>query len=148
MGVFAGYDPNTLNAEGLKVEMAETMRPWFTAHIKIWDPKAASATAYDALTDTGGKATALPLWDSGPSGALIQPLPRVTEQTGGDQNEGYRQVRIQTSLPPDIHLRSGLRVTVVDGGNNPNLEDFTYVVEEGIDSSLAWGAIITCTVVM
>lgn len=148
MGLFAGYDPATIMPDALRAEMADAMKPWFTAHVKIWDPNTASRGPYDALTDTGGTGTPEPLWDSGPGGALVQPLIRITEQQTGEQNVGFRQVRIQTALPPEIHLRSGLRVTVVDGGGSPSLEDFTYVVEEGIDSSLAWGAIITCTVVL
>lgn len=148
MGLFAGYDPSTVMDAAGRAEMAEAMRPWFTAHIKIWDPQTSERTAYDPLTDTGGTGTPEPLWDSGAGGALVQPLIRVTEANTGDQTLGFRQVRIQTTLPPDIHLRSGLRVTVMDGGGSPSLEDFTYVVEEGIDSSLAWGAIIICTVAL
>lgn len=148
MGLFAGYDPATVMSDATRAEMAEAMRPWFTAHVKIWDPETLTRTTYDPLTDTGGTGTPEPLWDSGPAGALVQPLIRVTEQNSGDEIVGFRQVRIQTTLPPEIHLRSGLRVTVVDGGGSPSLEDFTYVMEEGIDSSLAWGAIITCTVAL
>lgn len=148
MGLYGGFDPNAVMQDDLRADLAEAMRPWFGAHIKIWDPDTAGRTTYDALNDTGGAATPEPLWDSGPAGALVQPLIRITETSTGDQTLGFRQVRVQTTLPPEIHLHSGLRVTVVDGGGSPSLEDFTYVVEEGIDSSLAWGAIITCTVAL
>ena len=58
--------------------IAEAMRPaleaWMTGHLQIVDLKRSSGPDYNAFTDTGGSSAPVVVLDSGPNGALIQPV--------------------------------------------------------------------------
>jgi hypothetical protein len=86
------------------------------------------------------------IWDSGPAGALVQPMRRSIVRAVGGGDQSLSTITIQTAMPPDIVLQSGLRVRVLDGGNASNLESYVYAIREGFDGSLAWGQIITAEV--
>jgi hypothetical protein len=152
MGVWgAGFDPGTIDVAGMKDEMLPGLKEWFTAHIVIYDPDKATETDDPEYDPFGDNIAADPrripdecvVWDSGPGGALIQPLRRSVVRAFGGNGEGLSTITIQTSMPPEIVLQSGLRVAVLDGGNATNAEHYVYAIREGFDGSLSWGQIIT-----
>ena len=49
----------------------------------------------------------------------------------------HATITIQTAMPPDIVLQSGLRVRVLDGGNATNLESYVYAEEPPLDCTLS-----------
>lgn len=156
MGVWsAGFDPDTIDVEAMKTAMLPALEQWFTAHVMIYDPSRATKADnpnYDPFRDNiAADPQRIPeecvIWDSGPAGALVQPLRRSAVREYGGGGETVSTITVQTSMGPDIALQSGLRLAVLDGGNASNLEDYVFAVREGFDGSLSWGNIITCEVV-
>lgn len=148
MGLYAaGGDPFAVDTKAT----AELMRPavagFFEAHIQVIDPKSTVVTPYDARTDTGGETVPAVLWDSGPNGALVQPIRSQTIGDYGAQAVGLVAVRIQAAVPDHVELRAGLRIKVLDGGGDAEAARHVYVIGSGIDSSLRWVTRILATVV-
>jgi hypothetical protein len=154
MGVWgAGFNPDTIDLDGMRDTMLPGLIEWFSAHVVIYDPtKATNAdTPYDPFLDNIAlNPDDIPpeciVWDSGPAGALVQPMRRSIVRAVGGGDQSLSTVTIQTAMPPDIVVQSGLRVRVLDGGNASNLEKYVFAVREGFDGSLAWGQIITAEV--
>lgn len=144
MGVWNGYN-DTIDHPGLQAEMREVIKPWYTAQVQILDPKFIDDSydpEADLTTDVNPESI---MWDSGPNGALVQPLlPRI-DRRAGEEAQIISTIQVQTSLPRDVSLRAGLRLKVIDGGNFPQLEEGVWAIQEGLAGSLAWGALITCT---
>lgn len=150
MGVWgAGFLPLDLDHGAIRADMQAATLPWFTAHVRVLDPKFADQGAYDPISDTTpppADPDAAVVFDSGPRGALIQPANTKMDR-GTQEADAVNAIRVQTTLPPGVVLRAGLRLKVVDGGNFPQLASFEWAVQEAIGSSLQWGAIIHCTAV-
>lgn len=153
MGVWAGFDPSRIDLEALRAEMLPGLVEWFSAHVVIYDPTKASnaGAAYDPFLDNIAlDPNDIPeeciVWDSGPAGALVQPMRRSIVRAVGGGDQSLSTITIQTAMGPDIVLQSGLRVRVLDGGNASNLESYVFAIREGFDGSLAWGQIITAEV--
>jgi hypothetical protein len=149
MGTFAGR-----GAAFDQTAIAEVMRPalyaTFNARIQILDPNLDEIlTPYDPVSDTGGQAASVAvLYDSGPAGALIQPIRSPVAVQNGEQTTFILGIRFQCKMPATpTAFRAGLRVRVLDGGNVHELERYTYTLTEGFDSSLAWGKTIEATTV-
>jgi len=151
MSVFAkGPSATTVDLAGIAEVMRGALYPWMNGHIKVFDPKRANATGYNPLTDEGGFPEAALVFDSGENGAIIQPIRSPTRAEVGSQPNAVLGIRFQVKrLPVEAgqSLRGGLRVQVVDGGNDDQLSRFTYALQETVDSSEAWGRIWDAVVV-
>lgn len=148
MGLFAGGEgPFRLNADALAQIMRPAVEAWFDGHVQVLDPKTTTTTPYDARTDTGGESIPMVVWDSGPQGALVQPLRAQTIGDFGGQQVGLLAVRIQAAIPDSVELRSGLHIKVLDGGSDAEVTRHLYALGTGIDSSMRWVTRLTATVV-
>lgn len=148
MGLFAGR-----SARFDHVAIAEAMRPslygFFNARLQIFDPNIRGITqTFNPYTDTGGKATPGLLHDTGLNGALVQPIRSPVTVEYGDQTVGIIGIRFQLVRPPDaLALRAGLRIKVIDGGNDSELTERLFTINEGIDASITWGKTIEASTV-
>lgn len=139
MGVWAnGPDPTKADLMGIAEAMRPAVRQWMTGHVRIYDPNRDS---------TGEPILVL---DSGPQGALVQPLRAPSAIDIGGQPSNLLGIRFQiTRAPVEVDLTklgSGLVVRVIDGGNSPLLEIPTYSLGEVMDSTLGWDYIFEATV--
>lgn len=149
MGTFVGRSVGFDQAA-----VAEEMRPalysTFNAQVQFIDPNmTAIDTPYDPTGDTGGQAVVLPVvYDTGENGALLNQVRLPHESQGGGMTISLVAVRVQMKMPdPPVFLRAGLRMKVVNGGNAHSLEHLDYEVSEDFDTSIAWGSVLTATVV-
>lgn len=127
--------------------MRSTLYEWFTGQLQFFDPQTGTSTHYNAATDTGGVALGELVFDTGVNGALVQPIRSPARFESGGQSNALEGIRFQTKSDP-IVLRAGLIVRVIDGGNDSSLVGYTYQLEDSIASSLAWGRIMTATVML
>lgn len=146
-----GPDPTRVDIPGIAEAMRPAVEMWMTGHIQIVDMKRGAAGAANAFTDTRASYEPVIVLDSGPQGALIQPLRAPTRGDVGGQPSGLLGVRFQVKrsvgITPGETLRGGLTVRVLDGGNAAGLVGPTYALPEVLDSSLAWGYIFEALVV-
>lgn len=127
----------------------ERVYKWFNARIAIYDDDRIVTTPYDPTTDAGGETTATLLYDSGVNGARVQPLNTRRNLTTGAQPTGERTFLVQTKLDLDIDvIRHGLRLLVLDGGEDSSLRNYRYFVQSAANSSYAWNRSIICTALM
>lgn len=154
MGLYHdGFDAARMNAPAVAAEMRLAVEAWFDAHIQILDPavQRTSRGEYDPRTDSWStpEPSGVPegvLWDSGPQGALVQPLRASSVGDFGAQAVGLVGVRIQAAVPAEVDLRSGLQIVVLDGGADTESTRHLYVLGSGIDSSLRWVTRMTAMV--
>lgn len=138
---------STVDIASIAERQRQKVYRWFNAHIQIIDPAQATTTPYDPETDTGGESTPVVLYDSGANGARIQPLRSPNAAVVGEQPLNTRAVEIQTKLDYSAGvLRSGLRIIVVDGGEDKTLENYVYTLQSGVNSSFGWVRTLFCTV--
>lgn len=139
MGVWAsGPSPFGVDVAGIAEAMRPAVEAFMTARIQVIDPKRAS----------GGVPTIL--LDSGPNGALVQPLRSPSTVTVGGQPNTIYGIRFQMKRTPQsesVNLRSGLLIKVLDGGNAPESTGRIYAMNEGVETSLAWDHIFEASVV-
>lgn len=150
MGVWAnGPDPTKVDVAGIAEAMRPTLYAWFTAHVRIYDPRRSQVSGYNPVTDQSATERARTLvLDSGAAGALIQPIRQPTRVEAGGQATGILGIRFQIKrVAPEVDqlLRGGLIVEVVDGGEDVELTHYGFALTETIDSSLAWGRIYDAT---
>lgn len=130
--------------------IAQTMRPvveaWFDCHVQIIDPNSIATDDYDAFADEGGDAVAGVLWDSGPDGALISPIRTPRTADLGGQSVAVTGIRVQCFVPPEVELRNGLIVKVLDGGTDAQLKRYRYVLAGGISSSIGFVHVLHASV--
>lgn len=143
MGVWgAGADPLAIDPWDIMLEMRPAVEAWFNARIQIIDPATIGTTAYNAFTDEGADTEPGVLWDSEADGALIQAIRTTVASDLGGQSVAVVGVRVQCFVPPEVSLRDGLLIKVLDGGNDHQLVNYRYVLSGGISSSHAWGHIL------
>lgn len=152
MGVWGrGPSPKTIDAPGIAAAMRSTLEEWMTGHIQIIDLKRGAAGPADAFTDQRASTDPVVVLDSGPNGALIQPMRGAARLEIGGQPSGLLGVRFQVKrsaqITPGQSLRGGLAVKVLDGGNAPLLVGPIYSLPEVLDSSLMWDYIFEAVVV-
>lgn len=152
MGLHPGWasgdsSPETVDTEAIAAEMREVVEQWFGGHIRIYE-EAEQRTAYDPIADTGGQTPSTLLYDSGPKGALIQPIRGAAPIEFGEQSTMIHSIRFQVvrRVPPEA-LRGGLTIHVVDGGNAPELTVPRFTLKHGYDSSIAWHRILEAVTV-
>lgn len=147
MGLYAGG--GLPDIPSIAAAMRPALYAWFTGHLQLIDPKSETITRYDSVADSGGVRTgASVVFDSGPGGALIQPIRAAGASNFGDQSVGIQGIRFQTTLDLSFVAKSGLVVKVLDGGEDSTLTAFQYALLNGVDSSLAWGRIYEARAVM
>lgn len=141
-----GMNPGGVDPAVIATEMRPALYAWFSGHIQL--VKAGTITAqYDPRADTGGVAADAVLYDSGEDGALIQAIRAPRTAQFGEQYGAITGVRFQAKIEPlQAHVRSGLEVIVLAGGNDPELAQFTYTLKRSVDSSIAWGKIFEAEV--
>lgn len=132
MGVYAH---SAVDFTAIGSEMAVVSSAWMNGSIEIIDANT-EAQSWDPVTNeyTGGEATVL--W-SGP--ARIQHLSSKSVADAGFTEVSTRGIRFQ--IPNDSSVpfvRKGLQIIVTDGGNDPKLEEFSYLVVSSVNSSYAW----------
>lgn len=134
-----------LTAESIAEEMRPIVYSFFNAHIQIFDPKQMVVTPYNAITDEGGETEPELLFDSGANGARIQALGSESKADFAAQSINNRPYLFQTKLVAEFGFRSGLRLRVVDGGEDKSLEKYIFSVNAGLDGSYAWNRNIRAT---
>jgi hypothetical protein len=151
MGVFAfGPSATSVDLPGIAEAMRPALEAWMSARVQIWDPKRAGTLGnYDPTADTGGFPTAALVYDSGENGAIVQPIRSPGRVTVGQQATGIQSIRFQLKrIAPELGttLRGGLRLRVLNGGNDPQLEALVFSLGDAFSSSLAWDHIFEATV--
>lgn len=143
MGLFVGRAAR-FDHEAIAAQMRPALERTFNAWIELLDPNLDTPSGrFDPYADTGGSGPATLVYDSGENGALIQPIRSPVAIQQGDQTTHVLGIRFQVKQPDTaIVLRAGLRVRVRHGGNARYLERYTYTINEGFDTSLAWDRII------
>jgi hypothetical protein len=143
MGVFAN---SGVNFSEISSEMGKTLLNWMNATIQIIDPNTGDAN-WDPFTntETGSEPTAL--WQGK---VRIQSL-RSSNATSTPEvaysQIGVRGMRVQMPIDAEIgFIRKGLQIVVIDGGNDPELEQLQFIIESAINSSYAWNRTIECKV--
>lgn len=127
----------------------ERVYKWFNARIAIYDDDRIVTTPYDPTDDEGGESSPALVYDSGVNGARVQPLNSRRILTTGAQPTGERTFLVQTKLDLDISIiRHGLRLLVLDGGEDESLRSYRYTVQSAANSSYAWNRSIICTALM
>jgi hypothetical protein len=131
VGVFAGG----VSFSAIGSTMGSTIQAWMNASIQIVDPNTGDSVWNEFTnTETGGEPTVI--WQ-GP--ARIQHLKSDTSSLVGFSDVGIRGIRLQIPLDPAAgFIRKGLQVIVVDGGNDYELEQLSFVISSAINSSYAW----------
>jgi hypothetical protein len=113
-----------------------------TARIEIYDSALGVVDApYDFDTDTGGVKSLPVIWPIGkPEGepARIQELVEVAlRPLTNDEWDVKRNFQIDIALDPAMpFLRKGLRIRVLDGGNDPELVKLGYQISNSTTNSL------------
>lgn len=135
--MWAGVNPLTVDPAAIAEQMRPALEAWMTAHVKVFDPNR--------------NGSPLLVLDSGANGALVQPLRTPSSNEVGGQPVGIQGIRFQIKRSATVqsgqHLRGGLVVKVIDGGNSPELEPLTYTLLEVADSSIGWDYIFEATTV-
>lgn len=137
------------NFAGIQEAMQESLKLWFNAHIIIFDPAVPDAEVerYNPFADNRiGRGHEI-LFDSGPNGAIVLPSGQANSVDTGGQLGTVLGMQFQTVREDMTPLPAGLRVRVMDGGNNTGLERFSYSLVSAITGSIAWGDIIETQVV-
>lgn len=141
MGIYPNGLAPDVDLKAIQQTMLAPMSGWWSAHIQVWDYQRSTPGVYDPIADTTtGAATPILIFDSGPNGAAIQNVRLAAMSPFGDQAVGTRSLHFQTHIDASS-VRSGLVVRVLDGGNDPSLTEFEYVIEDGTNASNAWGRI-------
>jgi len=145
MGLYPnGLSPH-LDHKAIQAEMIVPLQMMFTAHIQVIDRHMSTPGSYDPVTDirTGSAGDEI-VFDSGPNGAFCQSIRLPTLVSFGDQAIGSQGLQFQCLLDPDINTQSGLIIKVLDGGNDPSLTAWEYMLFDSVNSSLAWGRVYEC----
>lgn len=128
-------------------KIANEMRPlvglWYNADIQIVDSNLREQT-WDEFTNTYGDNTQSVVYSGK---ARIQPI-RGESLVDLDIAQGsVRSLRIQVPYETDLGLiRKGLRVIVIDGGEDVALQDAMIIVRGAINSSYGWNRTIECDI--
>lgn len=141
MGLYSGGMQAYVDHEKIGQVMQGSLAGWLTGHIQIFLPSQSKRGVFDPVADTYASAAAPTLiYDSGPAGALVSPIRLSSVTSFGDQGVGIQGLHFQCFRhAPDVRIKSGMIVKVLDGGNDATLPDFTFMVTDGTNSSLTWG---------
>lgn len=142
MGLYPQGVVPDFNHPAIQAEMIVPLQGMFTAHIQVIDRGMDMPGTYDPVADTTiGKSAETIIFDSGPNGAFCQSIRLPTLVSFGDQAVSTQGLQFQCLLDPSLITQSGLIIKVLDGGNDPTLVNWEYVLLDPIDSSVAWGRV-------
>lgn len=160
MGLYARHrDPLGVHPDVIAEQMRPALALWFTGHIRIYDQALLKVErpAFDPFAASPSPTVPEPsadalVYDSGPRGALIQPVRSAGIITFAGQPTDIQSVRFQALRKPDSDgetfvQRSGLIVAVVDGAEDKQLERFWYSLKAQPDSTIAWHHIMEGTLI-
>lgn len=150
MGLYATNSQYPLvDIPAIAAEMRATEEPWMNGIVQIIDPNIAGGI-FDPWSNAEDGGDPAILWEGS---ARIQPLSGASGVLGEFQSTNVRGIRFKIPLgahkengEPLDPIRAGLQVYVVDGGEDAILEQYHYVINTGINSSLAWNRTIEATV--
>jgi hypothetical protein len=147
MGLWGGAA--RVDHKGIQAIMQDSLKLWFNAHIVIFDPSASNTAieTYDPFADNVVARDELIVFDSGPNGAIVLPSGAMNNVDTGGQLGTIGGMQFQTVREEKTPLPAGLRVRVLDGGNDTGLERFLFTLVDGVGSSVDWGDIIETQVV-
>jgi hypothetical protein len=143
MGTFVGAD---LSLSGVAREMGRATETWFSGAIQIVDPQIAdNASDFNAFTNADTSAGPILIWEGA---ARIKPIRFPRPATSGFADTELRIIDFQIIIDPAIShaIRKGMQIYVTDGGNDPSLVEFQYVVRTSINGSDNWIRTIQCAV--
>lgn len=132
MGSFAG---GGIDIHAISLEMRNAVNIWQTAIVQIIDPKIGEGI-FDVWenADDGGEPSVLWMGQ-----ARVQPMRAPLNVQTDNRHTDLIGVRVQVPLSVDIGpIYKGLQVVVVDGGEDHELENFQYIVQGSMGSSMAW----------
>jgi hypothetical protein len=135
MGTFVNAD---LSLPKIGSLMGPVVASWFSCSIQIVDPRISEDDAlYNPFTNVSNSTGASLIWE-GP--ARIKPIRFPKPGTSGFADTEFRMIQIQVSMDPANQgtLRKGLQVYVTDGGNDPTLMSYQYVIRSAIGGSDDW----------
>lgn len=136
-GIPSFASPNPTNAPAFAEWMKPAVEPWIDnqAWIHLIDPDDINTT-YDPAT--GMTATVEPIWSGW---SRIQPIRNSVNSFRQANPTTTRIVQFWVEFPKDEDIpdfRSGLRIAVQNGVNDPYLELYQYIIVGSMNSSLAW----------
>lgn len=135
MGTFANAD---LSMPKIASIMGPVISGWFTGWVQIVDPRIADDDAlYNPFTNVANSTGASLIWE-GP--ARIKPIRFPKPGVSGFADTEFRMIQIQISMDPVNQgtIRKGLQLYVTDGGNDPTLVSYQYVVRSAVGGTDDW----------
>lgn len=132
------------DVEDWSAEILEGAKEFFNGRIEVVDPSNIITVPYDPITDEGPTSEAEIVLTNDPDDtvrgrpARIQHLRVPLENAGSGEWSTKRRFRFQHEmLPGDPTLRKGQLVTVLDGGKDETLTEFSYTITSAVNSSHA-----------
>jgi len=134
MGSFSGGGAG-LDLHAISLAMQPAVNIWQSGIVQIIDPKLAEGIFDPFLNEDGDGAPGV-LWQGT---ARVQPMRAPLNVQTENRHTDLIGVRVQIPLSVNIGtIHKGLQVIVVDGGEDPELENFQYIVQGSMGSSMAW----------
>lgn len=127
-----------------------TAEQFMNAEIELIAPDSKPDTPYDAATNTGGVGSPTVVW-YGKARAQHVSSTRGANLQGQDtfNPTGHRTYNFQIPLNNDYgymgKIERGWYIRVTDGGKNPELLDYIFIVDSALNSSWAALRTIICT---
>lgn len=134
------------DVEAYAAFMKGLLTPWLhQAWIAIIDPTQTTSTE-DSVTGVITGVTITPVWTGY---SRVQPLRSALGVKRAVDSTTTRVVQFQIEYPTEVKafdIKPGFEIVVMDGLNDPFLEEYQYVVTGAINSSMAWQRTIETTV--
>lgn len=135
------------DVEAVRDFMRPIVEPWIEqAWIAIVDPTAKTVTQ-NSVTGVTTDVSITPLWTGY---ARVQPLRTDITVKKAVDSTTQRTVQFWPSAWPEDgpapDLRPGLEIVVMDGKNDPGLEEYKYLIVGSLNSSMAWQRTINTVV--
>lgn len=143
MGVYSSYGAG-VNVAAIAAEMRPAVELWMHGEVQIVDPDIQPSGEFDRWHNIAPFGSPAIIWQGK---ARIQQLgvSKANLALGSTEIAGVR-FQIPRDIAAQGTIRKGLQVFVVNGGEDSTLEDFSYVVRQGINSSGMWTRTIEASV--
>jgi hypothetical protein len=129
----------------IAIDMRETVARWYNATIEIVDPNLGNQE-WDPITNEYSGNSESVLWSGK---ARVQPLRQSRGSTPNlnVMQGGIESIRVQVPYDANLPLiRKGLRIKVLDGGEDEVLTSVQFIVRSAVNSSYGWNRTIECDV--